>query len=89
MIRFTCDTCKHVDTDFGAEPCSSCTDNSNYEYHEGGYKMKDELRTLYKTDADFRHYVDEWSRNHNLTKEQIFEFDILREYAKWLKENRK
>ena len=48
--------------------------------------MKDELRTLYKTDADFRHYVDEWSRNHNLSKEQIFEFDILQEYVKWLKE---
>lgn len=49
----------------------------------------DELYTLYKDDVDFKRYVDEWSRNHNLTIFEIFHFDILREYAKWLKEQKK
>lgn len=48
----------------------------------------DELYSLYKDDADFKRYVDEWSRNHNLTIFEIFRFDILREYAKWLKEQK-
>lgn len=48
----------------------------------------DELYLLYKDDADFKRYVDEWSRNHNLTIFEIFRFDILKEYAKWLKEQK-
>ena len=48
----------------------------------------DELYTLYKDDADFKRYVDEWSRNHHLSIFEIFRFDILREYAKWLKEQK-
>ena len=30
-----CDTCKHVDEDYTAEPCVSCNHNSNYEVYEG------------------------------------------------------
>lgn len=48
----------------------------------------DELYSLYKDDVDFKRYVDEWSKNHNLTIFEIFRFDILREYAKWLKEQK-
>ena len=50
--------------------------------------MNEELYDLYKRDDDFKHYVDEWCRNHNLNKEQVFEFNILREYAKFLKERK-
>ena len=49
----------------------------------------DELYSLYKDDSDFKRYVDEWSRNHHLSIFEIFRFDILKEYAKWLKENKK
>lgn len=50
--------------------------------------MTKELNTLYKNDPDFKHYVDEWCRNHNLEKEQVFNFNILREYAKYVRENK-
>lgn len=48
--------------------------------------MTDELYDLYKRDSDFKHYCDEWCRNHKLEKEQVFEFNILKEYAKYLRE---
>ena len=48
----------------------------------------DDLYTLYKDDPDFKQYVDEWSRNHDLSIFEIFRFDILKEYAKWLKEQK-
>lgn len=51
--------------------------------------MTEELYDLYERDEDFRHYVDEWARNHNLSKDEIFRFNILREYVKYLKEGRK
>ena len=49
----------------------------------------DDLYTLYNDDPDFKRYVDEWARNHNLSKDEIFTFVILREYVKYLKEGRK
>lgn len=49
----------------------------------------DELYQLYQDDPDFKRYVDEWSRNHDLSIFEIFRFDILKEYAKWLKEVKK
>lgn len=48
--------------------------------------MSEELKKLYENDQDFRHYVDEWCRNHKLEKEQVFEFNILKEYAKYVRE---
>lgn len=48
-----------------------------------------EYYQLYDDDPDFKCYVDKWCRNHTLTKEQVFEFNILREYAKWLREVKK
>lgn len=51
--------------------------------------MTEELYDLYERDPDFRRYVDEWARNHNLSKDEIFRFDILREYVKYLKEGKK
>ncbi len=51
--------------------------------------LDDELYTLYKTDADFKEYVDKWAKNHDLSIFEVFRFSILREYEKWLKENKK
>lgn len=51
--------------------------------------MTDELYDLYKRDPDFAKYVDKWAHNHNLSIFEVFRFDILKEYAKWLKENKK
>ena len=48
--------------------------------------MNEDLYELYKTDPDFAHYCDEWCRNHDLSIFEIFNFNILREYVKWLKE---
>lgn len=50
--------------------------------------MTDELYDLYKHDPDFAEYVDKWAHNHNLSIFEVFRFDILKEYAKWLKENK-
>lgn len=49
----------------------------------------DGLAALYENDPDFKRYVDEWVRNHNLEPEQIFCFNILREYADYLRESKK
>ena len=51
--------------------------------------MSEELKKLYENDQEFRHYVDEWCRNHKLEKEQVFEFNILKEYAKYVREAKK
>ena len=51
--------------------------------------MSEELYELYKTDKDFKEYVDKWAKNHNLSVFEVFRFDILKEYAKWLKEVKK
>ncbi len=48
-----------------------------------------ELYDLYKHDPDFKSYVDLWAKNHDLSIYEVFRFNILQEYAKWLKENRK
>ena len=49
----------------------------------------DGLAALYENDPAFKRYVDEWARNHNLEPEQIFRLNILREYADYLRENKK
>ena len=51
--------------------------------------MSDELYDLYKRDPAFKHYVDAWCQTHNLSIFEAFTRNILREYAKWLKENKK
>ena len=51
--------------------------------------MSEELYTLYQEDADFREYVDKWAKKHDLGIFEVFRFDILKEYAKWLKEVKK
>lgn len=51
--------------------------------------MSEELYTLYQEDADFKEYVDKWAKNHDLSIYEVFRFDILKEYAKWLKEQKK
>lgn len=51
--------------------------------------MTDELYTLYETDPDFKEYVDKWAHNHDLSIFEVFRFNILQEYAKWLKEVKK
>ena len=51
--------------------------------------MTNELYELYKTDADFKEYVDRWCKNHNLSVDEAFTFNILREYAKYVKEKNK
>lgn len=51
--------------------------------------MSKELKELYETDADFKEYVDRFCAIHNLTVEEAFDFNLLREYARYIKENKK
>lgn len=51
--------------------------------------MIDELHELYKQDFDFKHYVDHWCQKHNINIYEAFQMSIVKEYAKWLKENKK
>lgn len=51
--------------------------------------MTDELYTLYKSDEDFKEYVDKWAKKHDLSIYEVFRFEILNEYRKWLKEVKK
>lgn len=51
--------------------------------------MSDELYDLYKRDADFKEYVDKWAKNHDLSIFEVFRFNLLQEYAKYLKEVKK
>lgn len=51
--------------------------------------MSEELYELYQSDADFKRYVDEWCRNHDLSIWEAFRFNILQEYAKYIKEAKK
>lgn len=59
-----------------------------HERHIEKVRM-DGLAALYENDPAFKRYVDEWARNHNLEPEQIFRLNILREYADYLRENKK
>ena len=51
--------------------------------------LNEELYDLYKRDPAFKHYVDEWCKKHDLSIFEAFTRNILREYAKQLKENKK
>ncbi len=51
--------------------------------------MTDELYDLYKRDEDFHDYVDKWAASHNLSIYEVFRFNILQEYSKYLKEQKK
>lgn len=51
--------------------------------------MNDELYELYQKDKDFKEYVDKWCHNHDLSIFEAFNFNILREYAKYVKEKNK
>ena len=51
--------------------------------------MTDELYNLYQQDKDFKEYVDKWAQNHDLSIYEVFRFNILQEYAKWLREVKK
>lgn len=50
--------------------------------------MSEELYELYKSDDDFKHYVDSWCRKHNLSIWEAFRFNLLQEYAKFIKEKK-
>lgn len=58
-------------------------------WKERGEDMSEELYTLYQEDADFKEYVDKWARSHGLSIWEVFRFNILQEYSKWLKENKR
>jgi len=51
--------------------------------------MNDEYYDLYKRDPDFKEYVDKWAKNHDLSIFEVFRFNLLQEYAKYLKEGKK
>ena len=51
--------------------------------------MTDEYYDLYKRDAAFKEYVDKWAKNHDLSIFEVFRFNLLQEYAKYLKEGKK
>ena len=61
------------------------------ELHQasGGENMSEDLYDLYQRDEDFKKYVDKWAKNHDLSIYEVFRFNILQEYAKWLKEVKK
>ena len=48
--------------------------------------MSEELYDLYQRDEDFKEYVDKWAKNHDLSIWEVFRMNILKEYAKWLRE---
>ncbi len=50
--------------------------------------MTDELYELYQKDEDFKEYVDRWCKAHSLGIYEAFRFNILQEYAKYLKEKK-
>lgn len=51
--------------------------------------MLDELLTLYNQDKDFAHFVDAYKIKHNLSLRDALDHNILREYAKYVRENKK
>jgi hypothetical protein len=51
--------------------------------------MSDEYYDLYKRDADFKEYVDKWAKNHDLSIFEVFRFNLLQEYAEYVKEKKK
>ena len=51
--------------------------------------MSEELYDLYQRDPDFKEYVDKWAKNHDLSIWEVFRMNILKEYAKWLREVKK
>ena len=51
--------------------------------------MTDELYDLYKRDPDFRHYVDSWCKKHNIGLFEAVRINILQEYGKYIRENKK
>ena len=51
--------------------------------------MSEELYTLYQEDADFKEYVDRWCKQHNLSIFEAFQLNLIREYAKYVKEGKK
>jgi len=51
--------------------------------------MSEELYDLYQRDEDFKEYVDKWAKNHDLSIWEVFRMNILKEYAKWLREVKK
>ena len=62
--------------------------NGKKDLDYGGIRMTDELYELYKSDPDFKHYVDAWCQKHDLSIFEAFRMHILQEYSKWLKENK-
>ena len=51
--------------------------------------MSEELYDLYKRDPDFKEYVDRWCKQHSISIFEAFRMNILQEYGKWIKENKK
>lgn len=47
--------------------------------------MSEELYELYKSNPDFKVYVDRWCAKHNLGIFEAFRMNILQNYAAWLK----
>lgn len=48
----------------------------------------DELYDFYKTDPDFREYVDKWCQKHGLSIFEAFRIAIVQAYALWLKKRK-
>jgi hypothetical protein len=51
--------------------------------------MTEELYDLYKRDPDFKRYVDKWCEVHHLSIFEAFRINILQEYGKWLKSQKR
>ena len=51
--------------------------------------MTDELYDLYRNDSDFKEYVDRWCKQRGQSIYEAFRFVLVKEYAKWIKENKK
>jgi len=47
--------------------------------------MKEELYELYKSDPDFKEYVDKYCKKHDLGVFEALNMKILESYGNWLK----
>jgi hypothetical protein len=49
---------------------------------------EDELYSLYKSDPDFKEYVDKMSKARKLNIDEVLKLNVLQQYALYLKNNK-
>ena len=51
--------------------------------------MNEELYELYKSNNDFKEYVDRWCKEHNIGIFEAFRLKLIQNYANYIKEVKK